>query len=74
MMDASGVHALRELYLRCHARGTHLILSGLQAQPRRTLSRMALHAEAGDLHVVPDFDAAIELAESLPAREPSHEH
>ena len=69
MIDASGVHALQELYRRCHARGTHLILSGLQAQPRRTLSKMALHGDAGDLHVVADFDAAIELAETLPARE-----
>ena len=69
MIDASGVHALRELYLRCHARGTHLILSGLQAQPRRTLSTMSLHGDAGDLHVVPDFDAAIALAEALPRRE-----
>lgn len=66
MIDASGVHALHALYRRCQARGIHLILSGLQAQPRRTLAQMASHGEQADVHMARDFDAAIALAASLP--------
>ena len=69
IIDASGAHALDVLYQRCHARGIHLILAGLQPQPRRTLSKMTLHHHADDLHVVDGFDTAIALAESLPRRD-----
>ena len=66
LVDASGAHALRALYERCRARGGHLVISGLQPQPRRTLARMHL-ADAGDgLHLVRDFDAALALVETLP--------
>src|SRR5690606_25507862 len=40
MIDASGVHALQGLAGRCERRGIHLVLSGLQAQPREVLAGM----------------------------------
>ncbi len=70
LVDASGAHALRTLYERCRARGAHLVISGLQPQPRRTLARMHL-PDAGDgLHLVRDFDAALALVETLPMPDP----
>jgi SulP family sulfate permease len=68
MVDASGVHALKTLYERCRRRGTQLVISGLRAQPRRTLSRMPLSDHGEGLHLVGDFEQALALVATLPAQ------
>ncbi|MGH8025760.1 MAG: SulP family inorganic anion transporter [Pseudoxanthomonas sp.] len=65
IIDASGVHALRTLFDRCRRRGIVLIISGLQAQPRRVAGNMHLHPHEGELHFVADFESALHLAETL---------
>lgn len=65
VIDASGVHALETLLERCQRRGIALIVSGLQTQPRRVLAQMRLHPREGALHIVPDFDSALQLAQAL---------
>ena len=65
VIDASGVHALEGLLERCQRRGIALIVSGLQSQPRRVLAQMRLHPREGALHIVPDFDNALRLADAL---------
>jgi SulP family sulfate permease len=65
LVDASGAHALKAVYERCFARGIPLVISGLQAQPRRTLSRLPLSDHGAGLHLVHDFDAALALVERL---------
>ena len=65
VIDASGVHALEGLQERCQRRGITLIVSGLQPQPRRVLAQMRMHPREGALHIVPDFDSALRLAEGL---------
>jgi SulP family sulfate permease len=71
MVDASGVHALKTLYERCRRRGTQLVISGLRAQPRRTLSRMPLSDHGEGLHLVADFEQALALVATLhPAHAP----
>ena len=65
MVDASGVHALKTLYERCRRRGTQLVISGLRAQPRRTLARMPLSDHGEGLHLVGDFEQALALVDSL---------
>ena len=65
VIDASGVHALEALLERCQRRGIVLIVSGLQAQPRRVLAQMHLHPRHGMLHIVPGYDAALTLAQEL---------
>ena len=68
MMDASGVHALRTLAGRCRHQGIILIVSGLQEQPRRVVAKMNLQ-QSGWLYMVPNFYAAVQLAETLGAVE-----
>ena len=71
LVDASGAHALKAVYERCRARGVQLVISGLQAQPRRTLSRLPLSDHGAGLHLVGDFEAALALVEQLPADGPT---
>lgn len=65
VIDASGVHALEALLERCQRRGIVLVVSGLQAQPRRVFAQMHLHPRHGMLHIVPGYDAALTLAKEL---------
>lgn len=77
IIDASGAHALQGLYLRCRTRGMHLLISGLQAQPRRTLSSMKFGDAQTGLHFVRTYDAALALADTLQPMRPfeeSHGH
>ncbi|MBN8728350.1 MAG: STAS domain-containing protein [Xanthomonadales bacterium] len=62
MIDSSGVHALASLIERCRRKGIHLVISGLQPQPRQVLARMGLLPGSGEVHLVDGFDAAVELA------------
>ena len=64
MMDASGVHALSTLAGRCRQQGIVLVVSGLQEQPRRVVAKMNLQ-QSRWLHMVPNFYAAVRLAETL---------
>jgi SulP family sulfate permease len=68
VVDASGVHAFRALLQRCRKQGIVLVVSGLQAQPNRVFAQMDLRGREGELHFVPDFDAAIALATRLVSR------
>ncbi|MFC5577281.1 SulP family inorganic anion transporter [Lysobacter niabensis] len=65
IVDSSGVHALKTLLERCHRRGIVLVISGLQPQPRRVIEQMQLHPREGELYFVPDFEAALRLADHL---------
>jgi SulP family sulfate permease len=65
VIDASGMHALEALLERCQRRGIVLVVSGLQAQPRRVFAQMHLHPRHGMLHIVPGYDAALILAQEL---------
>lgn len=66
MIDASGATAIRQLVERCARKGTQVILSGLQPQPREVLARMHVHPLEGKLHFAADYDAAVALAARLP--------
>ena len=70
VIDASGVHALQKLADRCHRKGIALIVAGLQEQPNRVLARMETREHPGELHLAPDFEDALKLAERLAHREP----
>jgi sulfate permease, SulP family len=65
LIDASGMHALETLLERCQRRGIALIISGLQPQPRRVFGQMDLHPREGALHIAPNYDAALVLAQEL---------
>jgi SulP family sulfate permease len=65
IIDASGVHALKTLAERCHRRDIVLIISGLQAQPKRVLAGMHLDEREGQLQFARDYPHALQLAESI---------
>ncbi|WP_242104299.1 sulfate permease [Lysobacter sp. M2-1] len=65
VIDASGVHALKQLAHRCHRKGIVLIISGLQEQPNRVIARMRLEEEPAELHFTSNFERALRLAESI---------
>ena len=65
MIDASGASRLNDLVIKCRKRGTQLILSGLQPQPRSVLTQMHVLDGAGDIQVVTDFAEAIALSRRL---------
>jgi SulP family sulfate permease len=69
VIDASGVHALQKLAERCHRKGIALVVSGLQEQPNRVLARMETREHPGELHLAPDFEHALRLAERLVRQE-----
>lgn len=73
VIDASGVHALKKLAERCQRKGIVLIVSGLQEQPNRVISRMQLQKHAGDVRFASDFAHAVKLAGAIVgAASPSH--
>ena len=65
VLDASGVHALQKLADRCQRKGIALVVSGLQEQPNRVLARMQTHAHPSHMHLAPDFEHALRLAQRL---------
>lgn len=71
IIDASGVHALENLAARCRRQGIALVVSGLQAQPRRILSDMGFEGHAGDVRFADDYAQAIAIARALLASEPA---
>ena len=64
-MDASGLHALEELFHKCRRQGTALVLSGVRAQPRGVLVRQGLDREIGEENIVGDIDAALARARAI---------
>ncbi len=62
MIDASGVDALCQFVERCARRGTQVILSGTQPQPRATLAAMRFDRQPGFVGYCADFDSALQAA------------
>ncbi len=71
VLDASGVHALKTLAERCRRRKILLIVSGLQAQPRRVATQMGFIARVGEMGFVENFEHAIALAQQVTVAPPA---
>lgn len=76
-IDATGLHALGELQKQCRAKGTHLVLSGVQPHVLRALKRWPESRAIGRLNVCADLENALVRARQLlapapPAIEPTH--
>jgi SulP family sulfate permease len=63
LIDASGIHALKEFYQKCKRAGTILLLSGVQAQTKKDLTEFL--DLIGENHVFPHIDLALHKAEML---------
>ncbi|KZD09984.1 SulP family inorganic anion transporter [Oceanibaculum pacificum] len=65
MIDSSGVEALSIFLERCRRQGTIVILSGLQRQPAKILSRMGVTGERSGIVLAEDYPAALSRARAL---------
>jgi SulP family sulfate permease len=61
-IDATGLHALKDVVHRTRRDGTMVLLCEVQPQPLQALQRSVLIDEIGDEHVLATFDSAIERA------------
>lgn len=62
IIDATGLHALREVIAKSRAEGTRVILSDVHAQPMGALARTELLDALGDTNLVGHLDEALDLA------------
>ena len=68
IVDASGVHALREFQARCRRLGTSLLLCGLQPQPLRVIRATGVLSEFDAWTAQDDLGPALKLVEKIAAR------
>jgi SulP family sulfate permease len=76
-MDATGLHALEDVYHKCRREGTTLILSGVHEVPFEVMNRADFLHHIGLENVAPDFDYALLRASDIlaaprPARQTRH--
>lgn len=64
-VDASGMHALKEFYQKCHHNRTTLLLSGVYGQAEKDLKKFGIVRLVGEGHIFPHIDAALAKAEKL---------
>ena len=62
VIDATGLHALKDVVHRSRRDGTMVLLCEVQPQPLQALRRSVLIDEIGEEHMLPTLDAAIERA------------
>lgn len=65
LIDATGMHALKELYSQCHKEGTTLFLSGVKSDLRKTLEKYGLVELIGKEEIFPNIHSALEKAAQL---------
>lgn len=61
-MDASGLHALRRLHTKCKEVGTRMVLSGVNEQPMKTMTKAGFVDIIGAENVCTNFEAAVKRA------------
>lgn len=62
IIDATGMHALKEFYGKCHKEKTALVLSGVQESVGRDLRKFGLVHLIGEKNVHSHIDAALQRA------------
>lgn len=65
LIDASGMHALKEFYQKCHKAKTILLLSGIHGQTEKDLHKFGLTHLIGESHIFPHIDAALVKAKEI---------
>ncbi len=66
-VDATGLHAIKELHEKCRHSGTHLVLSGVHSQPAIALAQVGLDELIGRENVCGSINEAVARAEALVA-------
>ncbi|MBZ0252828.1 MAG: STAS domain-containing protein, partial [Candidatus Methylomirabilis sp.] len=66
-IDATGLHALEEFWMKCHREGIVLLLSGVQDQPRKAFAKAGFDEKIGTDFLFPHIDPALAFARLLVA-------
>lgn len=61
-MDATGLHALRRLHTKCIEVGTRMVLSGVNEQPMKVMTKAGFVDIIGAENVCTNFEAAVKRA------------
>lgn len=64
-VDATGMHALEEFFLKCKRQHTTLLLAGVHAQPLMAMTRYGLTDAIGEDHLFENIDDALNHARDL---------
>ena len=64
-MDATGLHALTRLYDKCAEVGTRMVLSGVNEQPRKVMTKAGFVDRIGAENVCPEFSIAVKRATEI---------
>ncbi|MES2273623.1 MAG: STAS domain-containing protein, partial [Chlamydiota bacterium] len=65
MIDASGMHALKEFYQKCQKDKIVLLLSGVEGQTEKDLKQFGLAELIGAEHIFSHIDAALKVASRI---------
>lgn len=65
VIDASGMHALREFYFKCGRAGTILLLSGVGESLKKSLREFGVLEKIGETRIFAKIDLALNYAETL---------
>src|SRR6185312_2923291 len=57
-VDATGIHALRDVIRRTARQGSQVLLADVQPQPRTALADSGILETVGDANVLPDIEDA----------------
>jgi len=64
-MDATGLHALSRLQTKCVEVGTRMVLSGVNEQPLKTMTKAGFVDRIGLENVCPNFETAVRRAKKI---------
>jgi SulP family sulfate permease len=64
-VDATGLYALDVFASRCRKKGTVLVLSGVQEQPRRVMEKMGFDKVVGPENICRHIDEALGRAQEI---------
>ena len=62
VIDATGLHSLRQFYKKCKAGRIQLLLSGVHSQPLKALKSSGLYDEIGSENIFPHIEDAVQYA------------
>jgi len=65
IIDASGMHALREFYHRCEKSHIHLLLSDVHGRPQHALRRFRMNELIGEQNIFADINSALSRADQI---------
>ncbi len=65
VIDATGLHALEEFYMRCKKQNIHFILSGVNPNLEHLLKKSGFYAMIGENNVFDHIDKALKGAEEV---------